>query len=107
MSNKAAWSRPTSADEACRRAGGRRRYNAVRQFQAILRRKTVLELLLKLGHRRGVQSLIAARLGVHRSTVSKDIAAILTENPPCGECGRPTPGPSPADARRLLARWKQ
>ena len=105
MSNKVAWSRPVSFEEACRRAGGRRRYNAVRQFKALLRRQRVVELLLRWGMRRGVQSRIAVELGVHRSTVSKDVAALLPEHPPCPECDRPMVGPSPAQVRRLLARW--
>jgi hypothetical protein len=39
------WSRPVSAAEAYRRAGGRRRYNRQRQIDAIFRRMQVWDLL--------------------------------------------------------------
>lgn len=55
-----------------RRAGGRRSYNARRQFAATARRVQVVELLA-----RGLtQRAIAERLQVHESTVSRDVARL-------------------------------
>ena len=63
-------------DAVCRRAGGRRHYNAVRQFQAAQRLLQVLALLNDFGLGRGSQSRIAERLGVHRSTICRDVAKL-------------------------------
>lgn len=104
MSNISAWSTPTTYDEVCRRAGGRRRYNAVRQFLAILRRKRVLDLLRRYGVRRGVQTRIARELGVNRATICRDLKALLPEQPPCPTCDRPVPYISPKMAREVLRR---
>ena len=62
-----------SWDETCRRAGGRRRYNRVRQFRANYRLTQVVKLLHQTGFRRGHQTKIAKALGVHRSTISRDL----------------------------------
>ena len=67
-----------SQDAIERRASGRRHYNSVRHFRAAARRQQVAELLAA-GTTSRVQ--IARRLGVHASTVSRDVAARL--------CGRP------------------
>jgi DNA-binding transcriptional regulator LsrR (DeoR family) len=63
----------------CRFAGGRRRYNAERQVRRELRRGQVADMLLQLGWFRGVQTQIARELGVSRSVVSRDFAALLDE----------------------------
>ncbi len=60
-------------DAVYRFIGGRRRYNSVRQFQALMRRREVVELL-----RKGLkQAEIARRLGVHPSTISRDVSSLL------------------------------
>jgi DNA invertase Pin-like site-specific DNA recombinase len=84
------WAQTVSAAEAAARAGGRRRYNSLRQFHAALRRGQVAELLEAAGGLvPGVQSRIARHLGVHRSTISRDVAAILRglPAPACPCCG--------------------
>jgi hypothetical protein len=71
------WSEPVSDDLAARRAGGRRRYNARRAILARFRQARVMELLCAappLAH--GTQARIARELGVHRSTVSRDIRQV-------------------------------
>jgi hypothetical protein len=82
------WSAPTDWPTVCARAGGRRRYNAVRTFLANQRRRQVLELLVELGGlERGAQSRIAEALGVHRSVISKDLKKLLPLATPCPGCG--------------------
>jgi DNA invertase Pin-like site-specific DNA recombinase len=71
------WSRPTSPAEVIARAGGRRRYNARRQDEAIVRRCRMLGLLREYGHGPGVKARIARELGVHRSTITRDYQAII------------------------------
>jgi hypothetical protein len=46
--------------------GGRRRYNAQRQFLAALRRVRLVQMLHETGLRRGFQAELAKRLGVQR-----------------------------------------
>jgi len=78
------WSKLTTHSEAARRAGGRRRINAVRHWDVIQRRakvfKTVSERGLA-GFDRGVRAQIARELGVSRSTISRDVAAIFVAPP--------------------------
>jgi len=81
------WSASTSSDEVHRRASGRRQHNAVRQLRAILRRNEVAQLLDQLGYARGVQVVIARRLGVSPATISRDVTALLTGGPRCPRCG--------------------
>ncbi len=84
------WSERVSDTEAARRAGGRRRYNAVRQFRAVLRRRKVARLYLEFGGGYGCQAEIARRLGVHPSTVSRDLAILrrgAMMSPRCPFCG--------------------
>ena len=76
------WRQPTSDEAAWRRASGRRHVNAWRKFKAVVRQREVARLLLADGRSmfdRGVQSDIAKRLGVHRSTVHRDIWALIAE----------------------------
>ena len=71
------WHTPTTDDIARRRAGGRARYNARRQQQAIERR--VYRLLPLLGGRppkRGALGGLAAQLHVSRATICRDIASL-------------------------------
>jgi DNA-binding NarL/FixJ family response regulator len=71
--NTREWSRRTTPEEAARRAGGRRHYNDLRQLAALLRGLEVARLAA-LGYR---QAAIARELGVHRSTVCRDVAKLL------------------------------
>jgi hypothetical protein len=59
-------------DEVCRRAGGRRRYNKMRQVRAFKRLMMVKSLCLGYGTGYGSQARIARELGVHRSTICRD-----------------------------------
>jgi hypothetical protein len=82
------WNHPRSWEEVCRRHAARRRWNAVRRVVAADRRRRVLELALALGGLpRGAQSRIAAALGVHRSTIGKDLRRLLPLATPCPTCG--------------------
>jgi hypothetical protein len=73
MSTK--WSTPTDFETVCRRAAGRRRYHAKRQAEARKRFKVVLAVTFPPeGHKRGIQSQLARALGVHRSTICRDVA---------------------------------
>ena len=82
-----------SADTVARRAGGRRHYNALRRVRAALRRHDVLTLIVRHDldlTARGTSSRIASALGVHRSTVFRDVQAILADlrrGRPCPCCG--------------------
>ncbi len=84
------WSETVATDEAHARYLGRRRYNALRRDQAALRRHRVAELLGEVGYLQpGVQARIARHLGVHRSTISRDVRALLRglPAPTCPCCG--------------------
>jgi hypothetical protein len=74
------------------RAGGRRHYNSMRQLQAVLRRAALLRYLRRGGvctGQWGWQSRAARALGVHRSTISKDWAAVLRQLHQQPYTGRP------------------
>lgn len=106
MSHKRAtnssWSAPAPADIVHRRAGGRRRYNARRQLDAMIRRMRVREMWLReraaivvpaiepdnlasmrrarvATCNRGEQARIARALGVSRSTVCRDLRRLFRE----------------------------
>lgn len=69
------WSAQIDFDSVCRRAAGRRRYNAGRRAEAKERYKLVVEAILSPdGRKRGSQTKLAQALGVHRSTISRDMA---------------------------------
>jgi len=71
---------PEAWNAICKRASGRREYNAIRHVQMIARRRDVMWLWLaysELGAGHGVQARIARELGVSRPTVSKDLKAML------------------------------
>lgn len=68
------WSAPTDFDLVCKRAAGRRRYNAQRQAEARERFKIVIAAILPPeGRQRGTQAQLARALGVHPSTISRDV----------------------------------
>jgi len=81
------WSNPKPFNEVCRRAGGRRAYNALRRDQKLFRRLDASHLLLKYGHSRGVQARIATVLGVSEATISRDVKATLYAPHVCKACG--------------------
>ena len=69
------WSAPTDSDAVNKRAAGRRRYNAERRAEARERYKLVVEAIMPPdGRKRGSQAQLARALGVHRSTISRDVA---------------------------------
>lgn len=91
--DRAAWFETVPNADANRRAGGRRRYNRERQLDALVRQYHLIELIIQGRHGffdHGLRSKLAARLGVHRTTIGRDIAAILEESRPtrtCPACG--------------------
>jgi DNA-binding CsgD family transcriptional regulator len=75
-----------SQDAVERRASGRRHYNRMRQFRALARQGQVVRLLAQ-GMR--TRQEIGRRLGVHPSTISRDIQALQALSlRPCPTCGR-------------------
>jgi hypothetical protein len=85
--NNRQWSPATSQDQAARRAAGRRRYNARRQFRAAIRRKKIIDLWEELADGsgwsifgRGSQTQLAQILGVNRSTICRDLKVIMARN---------------------------
>lgn len=69
------WNAPADFDSVCRRAAGRRRYNAKRRAEARERYIKVLEVIRPPdGRKRGSQAQLARALGVHRSTICRDVA---------------------------------
>ncbi len=60
----------------CRRAGGRRRYNKQRQIAAAWRRLLLLNHLQQYGYQRGTLAAFARSMGVHRSTITRDLQAL-------------------------------
>lgn len=66
----------TNFDGVCRRAGGRRRYNKQRQALAFVRRMQVLVYVHHHGCAWGTFTRLADALGVHRSTILRDVQAL-------------------------------
>ena len=86
------WSARTDPETVAKRAAGRRRYNAVRQFKRELRRRQIVKLAVAERLRateRGFQVQMARRLGVSPSTICRDMKAIWTEARRCPVCGAP------------------
>jgi hypothetical protein len=75
-----AWNTPADFASVCRRAGGRRRYNAQRRAAAWRRRQKILTLVEAADwYTRvvpGVLGELAERLGVSRATVCRDLQAL-------------------------------
>ncbi len=77
-------------DQVCRRAAGRRHYNAWRRVVAHDRQRRVLDYWRQSKGRRGWQAEAADTLGVHRSTITRDMHALLAllhREEPCPLCG--------------------
>jgi hypothetical protein len=88
----ASWSAPASFDVACRRAAGRRRWNAVRKFNQQLRRIRVANLLSEWGGlKRGTIRRLASVLKVHPKTAGRDVLALLCTHTICPTCGSHVP----------------
>ena len=79
MTTPVDWSAPVTPDEMFRRAGGRARYNSLRQDLAMIRRIQVLRLIRKFGWVWGVQKRIADELHVSEATISRDVKWALCE----------------------------
>ena len=77
------------ANDPIRAAGGRRRYNAMRQEQARQRRQQVAELFATYGLARGSGVAMARHLGVSEATISRDVKALLqsVDRERCHACG--------------------
>jgi hypothetical protein len=88
------WTQPVSQEEAYKRVRGRTRWNACRRRLARARQRQVLHLWLRWGGKPGTASLIAAHLGVHRSTIARDLRALGLRSQRCPTCGRPRPRPA-------------
>jgi hypothetical protein len=78
----ATWGARITAYEAYRRAGGRRALNARRRFQAGERQVQVAQRIAQLGLQHGVRARIALELGVHPSTIGRDIQRIFGDRGP-------------------------
>jgi hypothetical protein len=88
---KSWWTQPVDWDTVCRRARGRAKHNAWRQYLATLRRREVLALVARFGFKYGVQKLISAELGVHESTISRDFKVLFPLMTTCPTCGQLKP----------------
>jgi hypothetical protein len=75
------WTCATDRQSAHRRAGGRRRYNAMRKRQAEARREAMAEALAEMGAAalltRGLAPSFARAFGVSRQTAWRDLQYIL------------------------------
>jgi hypothetical protein len=74
----AAWNAPTSPTEVCRRAAGRRRYNAARKRAKQDRRMDIIIRRSNLPWPPpwGIQKALAQVLGVSEAPISRDFEAI-------------------------------
>jgi hypothetical protein len=99
------WSVPVSAEEAAKRAGGRRRYNAVRRLKMVLRRKQVAEWMMENGMDHGSTAQMAALFGVSRGTIWKDKVSILTSHSNCPRCGTLVPNDRLKEGSNVLEYW--
>ena len=72
------WNATTSWAEVCRRAGGRRRYNAGRRFLRNVRRAEIFGRIAGKPWQSiwGLQAALARALGVSRSTICRDLRAM-------------------------------
>ena len=71
------WTKVIPHVQAARRVAGRRRINSKRHREAERRRDQVVRMVDVYGLEHGVRQRIADELGVHRSTISRDIQAAI------------------------------
>jgi hypothetical protein len=74
-----AWSDRVSNEVASKRAGGRRRYHALRRDRATVRRSQVAQLVRAYGRQRGAQARIARELQVSEATICRDVTWLLAQ----------------------------
>ena len=65
--------KPLTAEQIARRAGGRRRYNRQRQDDVFWRLLELENIMRREGYAPGDYARWAARLGVSRSTICRDV----------------------------------
>lgn len=82
--NNNSWPERVSDRTAARRAGGRRHYNALRKRKAVDRRHKLLFYWARHPHMSKAD--LARLLGVHRSTVTRDIQALKAAESWYSEC---------------------
>ena len=78
--NADAWTNPVSKDEAQKRAGGRRSYNARRQNAALLRQHQIADLLRDMSGGLfdwGFRSELSRKFGVSRATITRDLQHLM------------------------------
>lgn len=73
------WQAWVSDEEARRRAAGRLKFDEQRREEANQRRSALWEAFFASGRRWGWQTRLAVQLGVHRSTISRDVALVRAE----------------------------
>jgi hypothetical protein len=78
--NRSQWGRQVpSFNELCRRAGGRRGLNAWRRAMAVKHRCEIVLWQGVYGIGRGSQVRIVRQMGLHPSTISRHVRAVLRE----------------------------
>jgi hypothetical protein len=82
------WKAWVPNDVACRRAGGRDRYNKKRQKAAEERRRQIADVLAH-GHdfEPGFQRRLAERFAVSETTICFDLKLLFESGTPCPCCG--------------------
>ncbi len=86
--NKVSWNTPTDRETVCKRAAGRRRYNARRGMQKLVRRMQILNLLSERSlFDHGLRTRLARELGLSVSTISRDLKALFYTHAICPACG--------------------
>lgn len=101
------WAKPVSGSEAGRRVTARARYNSKRKQQRYKRRLEIARLYYANGEpARGEQQRLAEKFGVHKATLSRDMAWVrkwLEGDARIGlglELKRPTGGAAPVPKPR-------
>jgi hypothetical protein len=104
--NYRAWQRPIPDQDAYRRAGGRRAWNARRQIQRLLRRQQVVKLLragaVRARWPRRWGFIPAPSAATSRRCRRRGLSCVRTSADVCAEVGRPTATPLAASRRHYL-----
>jgi Ribbon-helix-helix protein, copG family len=82
LKSRVIWSARVPWDEACRRAGGRRRLLGVKRIKAAARRHRLLKLLRRDGLRYGQRIQFAKIFQVSPATITADLHRIWQQYPP-------------------------